>query len=472
MRNIKLKDIGHGASPITKATQLMNRLFFISFVACVILFSGCSKLVEIGPPRNSISSTSVFTDQAGTNAAIAGMYASLYNYTTSYQYGISLLSGLQADEMVYNGTTWDQYKNNDLLSNESNVAGTWSGSYSGIYQANAIIEGVSSSNFPAAYKSQVTGEALFMRAFCHFYLVNLFGDVPLTTSTSVLDNQQKPRTPADQVYTQIITDLEEAEKLLPEAYPSGNNRTRVNKYAAAALLARVYLYQKNYKSAEAKATEVINAMSGSSLLYALPADLSMVFLNASTETIWCFDDAIYGYTWVGGQTLPNTNVIPNFILLQGLQNAFEVGDKRKVSWVGVSAGQSYPYKYRTKTNVKQEYDVVLRLAEQYLIRAEARALLNNIEGGQADVNVIRNRAGLQSLTLTASSILPAIAQERRVELFSEWGHRWLDLKRTGKVDSVIGALKPGLWQSTDALYPIPLNDMSNNTNLVQNQGYF
>lgn len=452
-----------------------NRLcikYLLGSLFVMLFLCGCEKTVEVGLPEHSVIFETVFKDQGSANSAIAGMYGNLYTITNTYAYSISLLNGLLADEMIYNGTTWDQYKNNSLLSNESNVAAVWADSYAAIYRANAIIEGIAASDFPGAFKDQATGEALFIRAFCHFYLVNLYGDVPLITTTKVQDNQLKPRTPSAQVYTQIISDLENAETLLPLAYPSGANRTRVNKYAAAAMLARVYLYQNEYAKAEAKASEVIAVAGGSASVYTLLQDLATVFLVSSTESIWSFDTSVYGYTWVGAQTVPNSGVVPNYILLPGLLNAFETNDKRKASWVATSGGQAYPYKYHTKTNVKQEYDVVLRLAEQYLIRAEARAQQNNLTGAQDDINLIRARAGLGNVSLTATNALQAIAQERRVELFSEWGHRWLDLKRTNQVDAVIGVLKPGLWQSTDALYPIPNVEISKNTNLIQNAGYF
>lgn len=429
-------------------------------------------MIKIDLPIGSVVSESVFVDQAGTEAAISGMYGGLYSASNSsiptYGATVSLFNSLLADELTFNGTTYDQYANNSLISNEENVANLWTDSYATIYRANAIVEGVTASKFPTAFKERAIGEALFIRAFCYFYLVNLYGDVPLITTTVVQKNQLAPRAASSAVYGQITADLEQAVSFLPVLYPSGGNRTRVNKYAANALLARVYLYQRNYARAEASASEVI-----SSPLYSpLSEDLSSTFLKSSTEAIWSFDTSVFGYTFIGGQTVPNDNVKPNYVIRPGLLNAFEANDKRKAKWVAVSVGDSYPSKYKTKTNVNLEYYVVLRLAEQYLIRSEARAQQDNFNGALADLNVIRNRAGLGSLSFSnRADILNAVAKERRVELFSEWGHRWLDLKRTGQVDAVIGALKPGMWQSTDSLYPIPDGERTKNTSLTQNPGY-
>ena len=115
--------------------------------------------------------------------------------------------------------------------------------------------------------------------------------------------------------------------------------------------------------------------------------------------------------------------------------------------------------------------MVLRLAEQYLIRAEAKARQNNLAGAAEDLNMIRNRAGLaNSAAADQESLLLAIAQERRVEPFTENGTRWLDLIRSGKATEVLGALKTN-WTANDTLYPIPLNELQKNTHLNQNAGY-
>lgn len=170
-----------------------------------------------------------------------------------------------------------------------------------------------------------------------------------------------------------------------------------------------------------------------------------------------------------------------YALKEGLKNAFEPNDARYINWVGVKTINSdvwyYSHKYKksgfnaSSSSLPNEDFVLLRLAEQYLIRAEARAQQDNISGAQEDVNVIRTRAGLANTTATAKeALLEAVAQERRIELMVEGGHRWYDLKRTGKIDQVLSPLKAD-WQSTDALFPIPLQEILNNDNLTQNPGY-
>jgi len=152
---------------------------------------------------------------------------------------------------------------------------------------------------------------------------------------------------------------------------------------------------------------------------------------------------------------------------------------RKNKWIKdvVVAGQRYyyPYKYRIRTTSASgsEYNVVLRFAEQYLIRAEARAMQNNNTGAAEDINTIRIRAGLTPVpgNSTPAECLDIVQKERRVELFSEWGHRWFDLKRTGSINTVLQSVKGSNWQPTDQFYPIPFSEIQKNPSLAQNQGY-
>jgi hypothetical protein len=162
-----------------------------------------------------------------------------------------------------------------------------------------------------------------------------------------------------------------------------------------------------------------------------------------------------------------------------LYNAFAITDQRR-QWLGKNtvSGQEYwyPRKYKQRSvttgSSPTEYEVVLRLAEQYLIRAEARAALGNVTGAQEDVNKIRNRAGLaNSPANDANSLLTAVGMEKRIEFFAEWGHRWIDLKRREEANTVLSILKGTNWQPTDALYPIPDAELNYNTRLQQNPGY-
>src|SRR5260221_4052313 len=116
-------------------------------------------------------------------------------------------------------------------------------------------------------------------------------------------------------------------------------------------------------------------------------------------------------------------------------NAFQIDDLRRTSWIrDTTIGMNtfhYPFKYKVKSaDNLSEYYIVLRLAEQYLIRAEARNNLGDNTGAVSDLNTIRARAGLANSTAaTKEDISTALQYERRIELFAEWGHRWFDLNR-------------------------------------------
>lgn len=160
-----------------------------------------------------------------------------------------------------------------------------------------------------------------------------------------------------------------------------------------------------------------------------------------------------------------------------MQAAFETNDNRKTKWIGTSTINGipylYPFKYKNRSFAPvDEYIIVFRLAEQLLIRSEARLRQNKIEASLADLNMIRVRAGLQPVkTGNGDEVMSSIVKERQLELFAEWGHRWFDLKRLNTIHTVLSAIKGSNWQETDQLFPIPFNEMQINSSLEQNPGY-
>ena len=178
---------------------------------------------------------------------------------------------------------------------------------------------------------------------------------------------------------------------------------------------------------------------------------------------------------MGAEWIP-ASTTPAFVLYDTLANTFETGDLRKTNWtksiVFSSKTYLYPFKYKLRVGTTgNEYAVMLRLAEMYLIRAEARAQQNNISGSQADINLVRTRAGLVNTTAsTQAALIAAIEKERWVELFTENSDRWFNLKRLNKATAALSPIKTA-WQPHQQLYPIPLVEMQANPNLVQNSGY-
>jgi hypothetical protein len=455
-----------------------KRWIILSFFIVFILISSCKKFVEVPLPADQLTSDFVFTNDNSAVQALNGIYSKMMENQQLFSSGLTtLFTGLYSDELYYYTPGFrDEFLNDQItLVNHANIESNfWDPCYRFIYAANKCIEGASKSTSLSMHiKNVIMGEAKFIRAFCYFHLVNLFGDVPLVLSTNYQKNQSIPRAAQVKIYSQIINDLTEAQNALDISYVS-NERIRPNKYAVIALLARVYLYNHDWINAEKEASYVIN--SG---IYSLNGNLNSVFQINSNETIWQLRPVNPNRnTWEGYQIIPgSSNSAPTYLLTSALVNSFEPDDARKIAWVQarVFANQTiyYPFKYKVNTgSILKEYYVVLRLAELYLIRAEARAQQNNLSDAQADLNIIRNRAGLlNTIANSKATLLSAIEQERRIELFAECGHRWFDLKRTKRADAVLGPLKLATWLETDTLWPIPQSQILLNSALTQNPGY-
>lgn len=486
---------------ISKARKSRFNFFSIGVCCTLLSLTACKKLVEVSPPVTSINSSNVFQNDATAIASLNGIYSKMSNVGSINSGGfssISFFAGLSADEFVLYSGVNDPMLTGYYLNalNSSNTGGSdyWNTIYPTIYSLNAAIEGLSkSTRLNATVKQQLTGEAKFMRAFSYFYLVNFYGDVPLVTSTDYTVNNIIPRSNVAKVWEQIVNDLTDAENLLSDQYldrtlmKATNARVRPNKWVAAALLARVFLYTQNWAGAFTESSKVID----NTVLFGL-SDINSAFLSATTgnnEAIWQLQPVIAGQNTPDAilfclpATGPNPFNQPVY-LSDNLLTSFEPDDQRKINWTSsvTVSGSTYvfPFKYKISTpsgNIT-ENETLFRLSEQYLIRAEAQAngVGNSSSGAIADLNKIRNRADLQDYTgqTDKNSLVNAILHERQVELFSEFGHRWLDMKRSNTIDAVMSSAatqKGGVWNSNKQLYPIPLYEIQHNSSLIQNEGY-
>jgi hypothetical protein len=467
----------------------------------------CKKLVTVPEPINTLTSAEVFSSDAEASSAMVGIYTTLINPTSGYALasfssgGVSINAGLSADELIYANTSPTLIRANTNHLVVTDGSGAWD-AYNEIYGCNAVLQGIAASTSSLLHDSvrkELTGEAKFVRALCYFYLTNFNGDVPLALTIDFNQTRNLARAPQAQVYQQIIQDLKDAQAALPGDYSVGlGERIRPNKWAATALLARAYLYTGDYADAATQASSVI-ANTGQ---YSLVSDPNAVFLANSNEAIWQLQQNT-SVSGVGTATPEGVALLPNplntgfatFYLSPQLLGAFEPGDLRRTAWVD-STNDSYndpfstpttttyfPFKYKTGLynytigGTATEYYMVLRLAEQYLIRAEAEA--NGAGGGPAsaitDLNVVRQRAALPALSssLPPAQVITAVAHERQVELFAEWGHRWLDLKRTGQAHAVLSVipLKQPWAGDYQLLDPISPSEIQADPNLTQNPGY-
>ncbi|TCK57356.1 SusD-like starch-binding protein associating with outer membrane [Flavobacterium sp. 90] len=444
------------------------------------LFYGCSNFTDVDLPSSQLTSGTVFEEKSTANAAMLDVYSKIREsgILTGYTSGICSQLGLYADELQFygaSGTGLANYYNNSLLATDPQIAATWNSSFTQIYSANAVIEGLDRSKaLPADFKQQLKGEALFVRALLHFYLLNLYGPVPYITSTDYKINSNAARMPEKIVYDLIEKDLEESINLLQKVY-NGSYRVRPNKATAQTLLARVYLYSEKWEEASNMASAVLNQSD----LYVWPTSLDLEFKKESKATIWQLMSNIEGAnTYQGNVFIFIQGPPPSMALTENLVNAFSNGDLRKTKWLkAVSNGTVtwyHPYKYQEKSNTATslEYPVVFRMAELYLIRAEARARAGDLIGAKQDLNKTRNLAGLgDTAAVEPAEIIDDVLTERRLEFFTEFGHRFFDLKRLGRLDKELSPLKPQ-WKTTNRLLPLPQSELTLNPNLSpQNAGY-
>ena len=458
-----------------------------SLILLALFLSGCEDFLEVETPNYLLDSKTVFANDDTAEAALQGIFNQLFN--TSFSNGgsqsVSFLGGLSADTYTPITNAQDDvefYQNKISPENNSNLV-LWSDAYNVIYQVNALLEGIKENNSlsPELVK-RMEGSSKFIRAFTYFYLVNLYGDVPLILKTNYRQNALASRTSVDTIYEQIIKDLEDSAALLDEEYKNGE-RTSPNRSAALAMLARVNLFLENWEKAELYSSQVIEKSS----LYEILDDPNEVFLANSHEAIWQISPIGWGNSFThtrDGNLLTKTATSYNPVVLSNdLINAYVMQDKRYQSWINPfeSEGDTlyYPNKYKIQFDASGgpilEYSMVLRFAEQYLIRAEARARMGNDLGAIEDLNKIKARAGTSLIddnqeNLTTNEILKEILLERRREFFGEWAHRWLDLKRFDE-SALLENKTDSNWTLTSNLWPIPFSERQKDPNLTQNPGY-
>jgi starch-binding outer membrane protein, SusD/RagB family len=461
----------------------------LAYTLCVGILApnvACENLLDVELDKGRITKERMFSDDAVATSAMNGLYSDMLDpagFASGSNTSITSWSGLLADELdTYSPTSVvNEFAENDVQPENARVLSLWSSMYRSIYQANAVIEGViASTALTAATREELEGEARLVRAFCYFYLINFFGEVPLNLTTDYRANATAARNSLADIYQQIILDLDIAEAKLSPEYNVAAGRVRPIRAAASALKARIALFTERWMDAEENATKVIEDEK----FRLVPLDEA--FKTNNLEAIWQLQPVESFFTNEGYffiiLTNPSDAVSYNALRTDFLAS-FEEGDARRDRWVSsYSDGEDtwyYPYKYKAGADAVslEESSSVLRLAEQYLIRAEARLRNGNNIGAMADVDSIRNRAGLPLVStsgtvVTADSLFSLIQHERRIEMFAEWGHRWLDLKRLGALPSTIGSIKPG-WNDGDELLPIPQEERNRNPFLGdQNRGYF
>ncbi|OPC66461.1 glycan metabolism protein RagB [Elizabethkingia bruuniana] len=456
---------------------LYNTIVVLLALAMLNLMASCEKLIEVGMPGNQIGSDQVFEDTQTANAALAGLYANLYNESVISGDRLGALLGSYTDDLdgYYTGTTnsiMDIYYNQQLPTN-TYISIVWTNAYSQIYQANSIIYGVENSKkINVSEKARINGEALLIRSVILFYLQQLFGDIPYVTSIDYKKNQSISKTSSAEALAKLEDDLNRCLSLLPDDYRSVE-RIYPNRQVAKLMLAKILMAEKQWTKAEVVLKEILQ-----SPLYQFQNDITKVFNKNGTHILWQLKPLMQGNATKEYQLYYFENAAPrSFALTQDLISSFSTGDLRKQNWtfpVVFNQKTFYRYdKYKMKDGTNtDEYSIIFRLDEVYLLLAEALAQQNKIPEAVPYINKTRVRAGLVQLptNISKESCLNEILMEDRKEFFAEMGHRFMDLKRTDKLN-ILSAVKTN-WKSYHTLWPLPQSDLLANPNLTpQNSGY-
>lgn len=468
----------------------------------LIAVSGCNKsFIERSDPTR-VNTADYINNQSSLDGAVTATYGTLQPIYNGGAAGFQLFGEVASDNSTTQTGGIGAHVLDRFIFDPSFSAFSqfWNLSYKSIAQANIVISRAPGIAMDQVLQKRYIAEARFIRALGYFNLVRIFGDVPLVTAEikDYKDAYNFGRTPVNEVYSQVIQDLQAAATDLPANY-TGADIGRTTSGAAKALLGKVYLTRNKYPEAAAILTEVIN--SGA---YSLLADYNSVFSTTNEMN----NEIIFAVRYMrgglglgsgfGGAMIPansGTDILKTGATngsynaeMPDLANAFSSQDKRKSISVGYyAAGQPTSYysskfiDQQTTTPVDAENDwIVLRYADVLLMQAEALNELNRTGEAVTLINQVRQRAGLADTTgLDQPGFRLAVENERRLELSME-GHRWFDLVRTGRALTVMNnhftanavfygatyTLKP-----YQLLFPIPLSEIQTNPKLTQNQGY-
>ena len=490
----------------------------IFFLALIIVFSSCDDILDESP-RDIIDPGRFYQSETDGIAAIGGIYSHLLNGNT-WGIQMDILFGVNHDLLAptrvlgagqqFMGYRWD--------ASTERFRVIWRELYQAINDANLTIREIAKADFNAEVRDGIVGEATFLRAFVYYYMVAMFGDVPLFTEPNTGDNfamtGQAPSTPKEQIYQQIIADCEFAENALPDR--AGAEKARATKWAAKALKMKTYLWMQNYAGAKAAAEDIIQNS---------PHKLLPVFDDIFAANNEFNDEIIFQFDFVSQEVQTNraarfsprgqddkiaakdrpfvfTLGFGFFTLYKSFAKSYAENDLRRNMSVYDQINDSLPLLYtylpkqwrvdepRGNTGLNYKF---YRMGDVYLNLAEAENEISGASQAAFDaINTVRARAGLEPLSgLSQDELREAIMQERAWELVGEGNHRKLDLLRWGRLGEALQArleaesndpdvgpnnvatitLTANNFEPFKALGPIPAAEIILNPNLQQNPGY-
>jgi len=445
--------------------------FLVAMVIGTFAVISCDSQLDIDP-QQSIDSEIALNTSDNVVSVLIGAYNGLSDddmFGGQFQLEADLLANSNtASEVTWTGSFEEpeQIWQKSILVENSQVSQTWLASYNTINLANNVLSALDVVD--AGIRGRVEGEAKFIRGVSYFNLLKLYAQpysagnvstnlgVPIVTepTTSITEENNVSRGTVEQGYTQVISDLTEAESLLPPT-----NGVFANANVAAAFLSRVYLQQENYTGARDAADRVIGSDN-----YSLTGTYAGAFNSGSNTTEDVFSiqvseqdgansvNLFYAGSSFGGRGDVDINATHTAI--------YEAGDDRLNLFYTDGAT-------RTGKWMDQFANIgVIRLAEMYLTRAEGNFRLNETEGDTPlnDLNRIRDRVNLPLYILPTDFDIDDILLERKLELMFE-GQLLHDLKRTQRS---IGDIP---YDADRIVYPIPQRERDANPNLDQNSGY-
>ncbi|MBB6272419.1 hypothetical protein HDF26_002876 [Pedobacter cryoconitis] len=450
---------------------------YILTAAVLLSFSSCKKFLD-REPIAQITPENIFTSEQGAQSAVMGVYRTQLG---AFSYGQSLVivpefSARQVNH-VSSYPEYVDFKTNTVRIDNPWVQNIWTAAYAAINAANNVVVKVAAmpdGAITSEKRQQFVREGRFIRALSYFNLVRAFGDVPLIlTPTGENDNLKVPRNAVAEIYAQIITDLKEAANL-PNSYANiAETRGRATGNAAKALLAKVYLYNgsvtNNYTEAARLAQEVISS-GGTSM----PVDFGSIWTTKNTsESIFELQFDAQATNSLASVSNPNPSVL-FYAEGKSIADLYDAADKRGKFTVYKNTPEDARYyigKYRIFSPALQNFPVI-RLAEIYLIHAEAQARVDGTVSAASydSYKKVRDRAGITTPDISSftsvATFVTAIQKEKRLEMMFE-GEAWFDYCRTGLALT-------DMMSKADAnyfFYPIPDAERRNNPSLTQNKGY-
>jgi hypothetical protein len=474
----------------------MKNYIKILTLGSLVTLASCSDLLDT-EPRQSLTPGTALADVNGYESLLASAYGGARGFA-AYGQSLMIAPEIMADNLRIIANT-GRYIGQEVNADRAHI-GLW-GAYGPINVTNIIITGIDAIEGDAARKNRIKGEAYFLRSLSYFDLSKVYGYEPgkevngwnnsvvirTTPTLGFSDADLRARSTNRQVYDLIEADLNTAIGLLPVAAKGTAGVYRATKGAAEALLARVYLYDSKFPEAAAMASQAMAtfglANDGAGL--ATPANYVSGFSTyPNPESL--FEIEIRSVDWSTVDGVNNSmctltaNVFSSAQFIVTASNeliaAYETGDVRRDTWVATTRSGAAGTVYRSAKWLGTKGDFlenlpIIRAAELYLIRAEAR-FRTDAAGARSDLNALRSKRGLAAVDagLVGDALFNQILKERRLEFALE-GHRWFDLKRNGLTISKHGNNQPVPYSDYRLLSPLPQDELILNELLVDNPGY-